>query len=185
MLCCVIVYTLQWYRNILILFFFRLSPFIFCWLCEKVTLSPSPPSISSPSLPSFPLLPPFTLCHPSYLMGIAFVTHVHIVTNWPNAFQQLFGQKWSSSVPLFAQTLSFSPLTPAKPAESCGTLDGSNRGSASPPILASGVSPKFSASFCKDEGEKDISLDTENSQEVCKNRLKYQPFKCPHLRAFG
>ena len=31
-------------------------------------------------------------------------------------FLQLFGQKWSSSVPLFAQTLSFSPLTPAKSA---------------------------------------------------------------------
>ncbi|KAK4327814.1 hypothetical protein Pmani_001739 [Petrolisthes manimaculis] len=32
----------------------------------------------------------------------------------------LFGQKWSSSVPLFARTLSFSPLTPAKPGESSG-----------------------------------------------------------------
>ncbi|XP_050732453.1 aftiphilin-like isoform X2 [Eriocheir sinensis] len=33
----------------------------------------------------------------------------------------LFGQKWSSSVPLFAQTLSFSPLTPAKSTEGGGT----------------------------------------------------------------
>lgn len=33
---------------------------------------------------------------------------------------QLFGQKWSSSVPLFAQTLSFSPLTPAKSTEGAG-----------------------------------------------------------------
>ncbi|CAL4114279.1 unnamed protein product, partial [Meganyctiphanes norvegica] len=32
----------------------------------------------------------------------------------------LFGQKWSSSVPLFAQTLTFSPLTPAKHIESTG-----------------------------------------------------------------
>nr|XP_045604414.1 aftiphilin-like isoform X2 [Procambarus clarkii] len=32
----------------------------------------------------------------------------------------LFGQKWSSSVPLFAQTLSFSPLTPAKSTEGSG-----------------------------------------------------------------
>lgn len=36
------------------------------------------------------------------------------------SFLQLFGQKWSSSVPLFAQTLSFSPLTPAKSNEGRG-----------------------------------------------------------------
>ncbi|XP_076034439.1 uncharacterized protein LOC143021075 isoform X2 [Oratosquilla oratoria] len=36
------------------------------------------------------------------------------------AMMTLFGQKWSSSVPLFARTLSFSPLTPAKPSESAG-----------------------------------------------------------------
>ncbi|XP_045122507.1 aftiphilin-like isoform X3 [Portunus trituberculatus] len=36
----------------------------------------------------------------------------------------LFGQKWSSSVPLFAQTLSFSPLTPAKSTEGSGGSGG-------------------------------------------------------------
>lgn len=41
---------------------------------------------------------------------------------------QLFGQKWSSSVPLFAQTLSFSPLTPAKSTEGRGAEGSSGVG---------------------------------------------------------
>lgn len=77
----------------------------------------------------------------------------------------LFGQKWSSSVPLFAQTLSFSPLTPAKPTENGCTLEGGNRGSVSPPILSSGISPKFSAGFRKDENEVEITSDNENAPE--------------------
>ncbi|XP_064104854.1 aftiphilin-like isoform X3 [Macrobrachium nipponense] len=77
----------------------------------------------------------------------------------------LFGQKWSSSVPLFAQTLSFSPLTPAKPTENGCTLDGGNRGSVSPPILSSGITPKFSAGFRKDENQVEITSDNENAPE--------------------
>ncbi|XP_068208787.1 aftiphilin-like isoform X3 [Palaemon carinicauda] len=82
-----------------------------------------------------------------------------------SAMITLFGQKWSSSVPLFAQTLSFSPLTPAKPTENGSTLEGGNRGSVSPPILSSGLTPKFSASFRKDENEVQITSDDENAPE--------------------
>ncbi|XP_047468338.1 aftiphilin-like isoform X3 [Penaeus chinensis] len=53
----------------------------------------------------------------------------------------LFGQKWSSSVPLFAQTLSFSPLTPAKSSEGSSTglpagITGTRNGPTTPPITS-------------------------------------------------
>ncbi|XP_063604713.1 aftiphilin-like isoform X3 [Penaeus indicus] len=53
----------------------------------------------------------------------------------------LFGQKWSSSVPLFAQTLSFSPLTPAKSSEGSSAglpagISGTRNGPATPPITS-------------------------------------------------
>ncbi|XP_037778331.1 aftiphilin-like isoform X4 [Penaeus monodon] len=53
----------------------------------------------------------------------------------------LFGQKWSSSVPLFAQTLSFSPLTPAKSSEGSSTglpagISGTRNGPATPPVTS-------------------------------------------------
>lgn len=53
----------------------------------------------------------------------------------------LFGQKWSSSVPLFAQTLSFSPLTPAKSSEGSSTglpvgISGTRSGPTTPPITS-------------------------------------------------
>ncbi|XP_042887804.1 aftiphilin-like isoform X2 [Penaeus japonicus] len=53
----------------------------------------------------------------------------------------LFGQKWSSSVPLFARTLSFSPLTPAKSSEGGSSglpvgISSARSGPTTPPITS-------------------------------------------------
>ncbi|KAK7063219.1 hypothetical protein SK128_004831 [Halocaridina rubra] len=76
----------------------------------------------------------------------------------------LFGQKWSSSVPLFAQTLSFSPLTPAKPTESGATLEGGSRGPVTPPVMMPPVSTNL-ANFSKDSAESQIPVFDENESE--------------------
>ncbi|XP_042234036.1 aftiphilin-like isoform X3 [Homarus americanus] len=77
----------------------------------------------------------------------------------------LFGQKWSSSVPLFAQTLSFSPLTPAKPTEGTGGpsvgYNGCSREPTTPPATASVIPPKL-----KEEVPVAVSAVKDGSSEV-------------------
>lgn len=78
---------------------------------------------------------------------------------------QLFGQKWSSSVPLFAQTLSFSPLTPAKLAEvSEGptTVAFNGREPTTPPVSATISSLKV-----KEESSAEVLPAKDDNSEVC------------------
>ncbi|XP_069951493.1 aftiphilin isoform X4 [Cherax quadricarinatus] len=76
----------------------------------------------------------------------------------------LFGQKWSSSVPLFAQTLSFSPLTPAKSTEgSVGPavgFSGCTRESSSAATTTAVTSPKF-----RREEQTEVSAEDDGTEE--------------------
>lgn len=80
-------------------------------------------------------------------------------------FLQLFGQKWSSSVPLFAQTLSFSPLTPAKLAEANGgsaAVAFNGREPTTPPASVAVNSLKV-----KEESSAEALPAKDDSSEVC------------------